>query len=70
MCSEHIIVDEYSSIDECLYSMGNEVAFKCYNPNKPNPYGINIKCLNSVKYPYTHRSEVFAGKPANIEDAQ
>ena len=36
---------------------------KQYNPNKPAKYGLLFKELNSVRVPYTHRSEVYAGKP-------
>ena len=57
------------TIDECLYNCRNQWAGKVYNPNKPHPYGINFKCLNEVLFPYTYRSEVYAGKP-DIEDLE
>ena len=40
-----------------------QVAMKQYNPNKPAKYGLLFKELNSVRVPFTHRSEVYAGKP-------
>lgn len=52
------------AIDECLYACRNQVAFKQYNPSKPAKYGILFKCINEVRMPFTHRSEAFAGKPA------
>ena len=54
---------DFGAIDKCLQAMRNRIGFKTYNPNKPAKYGINIKCLNEVRMAYTHRSEVFAGKP-------
>ena len=36
---------------------------KQYNKSKPAKYGLLFKELNSVEYPFTHRSEVYAGKP-------
>ena len=41
-----------------------------YNPNKPAKYGINIKCLNEVRFPFTYRIEVFAGKPEDVAGAE
>ena len=57
------------TIDECLYNCRNQWAGKVYKHNKPHPYGINFKCLNEVLFPYTYRSEVYAGKP-DIEDLE
>ena len=69
-CSQMLVPYDFLTIDECLYQCRNQLGFKTYNPNKPAKYGINIKCLNEVEFPYTHASEVYAGKPAEIEGAQ
>ena len=63
-CSSALQADDAMAIDECLYACRNQVAMKQYNPNKPAKYGLLIKELNSVRVPYTHRSEVYAGKPS------
>ena len=31
---------------------------------------MNIKCPNEVRFPFTYRSEVFAGKPETTEGAE
>ena len=54
---------DYGAVDEDLVACRNALGFKVFNPNKPAKYGINFKCLNEVRFAYTHRSEVFAGKP-------
>lgn len=69
-CSTVVNPEDWVTIDECLYACRNELAFKTYNPNKPAKYGINIKCLNAVIYPYTYHSEVFAGKPELFQEAE
>ena len=68
-CGAQLQMDAFVAIDECLYSCRNRIAFKQYNPSKPAKYGILFKCLNEVKYPFTHRSEVFAGRPVDTENA-
>lgn len=60
-CALHI--GEYCAIDECQYATRMQVGFKTYNPSKPAKYGLLFKCINEVVYPFTHRSEAFAGKP-------
>ena len=62
-CSAAYQMDQFGCIDECLYPCRNQVAIKQYNPNKPAKYGLLVKELNSVSVPYTHHSEVYAGKP-------
>ena len=67
-CAQMIQMDKFGTIDECLYACRNQVAFRQYNKSKPAKYGILIKCVNEVSFPYTHHSAVFAGKPQVIED--
>ena len=61
---------EFGAVDENLYSSRQAITFKVYNPNKPHPYGINFTCLNEVRFAYTHRSEVYARKPNEMEGAE
>ena len=70
LCALAVNPGDFVTIDECLYACRNQIGFKTFNPNKPSKYGINIKCLNEVSFPYTYRSEVFAGKPDNLVGAQ
>lgn len=62
-CSSVLQTDEYLTIDETLYGCRNQVAFKVFNPSKPNKYGILFKSVNAVKFPFTFRTCVYAGKP-------
>ena len=51
--------NECVTIDKCQYAMHMRVGFKTYNLLR-----LIYKCLNEVIYPFTHRSEAFAGKPS------
>ena len=51
------------TIDETLYPMRNQIAFKQYNPDKPATYGLLFKSINCARYPYTYQSHVYSGKP-------
>ena len=62
-CAASLQAGDYLAVDECLYAMRNRLSFKQYNKSKPAKYGLLFKQLNSVRVPYTHRSEVYAGKP-------
>ena len=57
-CAASLQAGDYLAVDECLYAMRNRLAFKQYNKNKPAKYGLLFKQLNSVRVPFTHRSEV------------
>ena len=41
--SKHVAPSEYLSIDETLYPMRQQIAFRQYNPNKPHRYGLLLK---------------------------
>ena len=60
---KHIIPDDYLSLDETLYPMQTQIAFKQYNPDKPAKYGMLFKSINAARYQYTHQSHVNCGKP-------
>ena len=54
---------EYLSIDETLYLMRQQIAFRQYNPNKPRRYGLLLKLLNDARFPYTYKAVPYAAKP-------
>ena len=58
-----LVPEDYISLDETLYPMRTQVNFKQYNPDKPAKYGLLFKSLNCARYPYTHQSHVYCGKP-------
>ena len=61
--SRAVVPADYLTIDETLYAMRNQIAFKQYNPDKPAKYGMLYKSINSARYPYTHHTHVYCGKP-------
>lgn len=62
-CSKIVIPSDYLTIDETLYPMRTQIAFKQYNPDKPAKYGMLFKSLNDARFSYTYKSVVYAGKP-------
>lgn len=54
---------DYLSLDETLYPMRTQIAFKQYNPNKPAKYGLLFKSINAARYAYTYITAPYAGKP-------
>ena len=54
---------EFLALDETLYPMRHQIAFRHYIPNKPARYGVLFRSLNDSTYPYTYRCEIYAGKP-------
>lgn len=63
-----LIPEDYLTIDETLYPMRNQISFKQYNPDKPAKYGMLYKSINSARYPFTHQSHVYCGKPEQEPD--
>ena len=51
------------SIDETLYPMRHQIAFRQYNPKKPHKYGLLLKSLNDARFPYTYKAAPYAAKP-------
>ena len=41
-CSKYVYPSEYLSLDETLYLMRHQIAFRQYNPNKPHKYGLLV----------------------------
>ena len=62
-CSKFVIPSEFLAIDETLYPMRHQIAFRQYNPNKPHQYGMLIKSLNDSRFPFTYKAAPYAGKP-------
>ena len=62
-CSSSLIPREYLALDETLYPCRNRMGFKQNNKSQPAKYGLLYKSVNSVVYPYTYRTAVYAGKP-------
>lgn len=62
-CSRALQPDEFLAIDETLYGTRNQISFKQYNSSKPEKYGLLFKSVNAVRYPFTFRAVVYAGKP-------
>ena len=65
-CVSAITPDDFLCIDESLYPMRTAVSFKQYNKTKPAKYGLLYRSMNSVRYPYTFATQVYAGKPVEI----
>lgn len=58
-----LVPDDYLSLDETLYPTRVQISFKQYNPDKPAKYGLLFKSINGARYPYTHQTIVYSGKP-------
>lgn len=63
--SKFMIPSAYFSIDETLYPMCHQIAFRQYNPNKPHHYGLLLKSLNDATKPFTYKAVPYARKPAD-----
>jgi hypothetical protein len=64
-CTETLQCDDQLCVDEDLYrNFGRGFDFKQYNKSKPAKYGMLYRSLNDSKLPYTYRSIVYAGRPA------
>ena len=60
--SKHVAPSEYLSIDEILYPMRQQIAFRQCNPNKPHRYGLLLKELNDARFPYTYKAVPYSAK--------
>ena len=60
---KYIAPSEYLTIDETLYPMRHQIAFRQYDPNKPHKYGVLFKSLNEARFPYIFKSVPYAAKP-------
>ena len=64
-CSKYLVPSRYLTVDEILYPMRHQIAFRQCNPNKPHKYGLLCKLLNDSSFPYTYKSVPYAGKPTS-----
>ena len=62
-CSKFFYPSEFLSLDETLYPMRHQTAFRQYNPKKPHRYGLLIKSLNDARVPFTYKATPYSGKP-------
>ena len=52
----------YLSVDETFYPMRQQIAFRQFNPNKADLYGLLLKSLNDARFPYTYKAVPYAAK--------
>ena len=53
------------TIDETLYLMHHQIAFRQHNANKPHKYWLLCKSLNDASFTFTYKPTPYAGKPTN-----
>jgi hypothetical protein len=64
-CTEALQCGDQLCVDESLYrNFGRGFSFKQYMKAKPAKYGLLYRSLNDSKLPFTYRSIVYAGRPA------
>ena len=61
-CSIQTLASDYLAIDQTLYPMQYQSAFRQYNPNKPHKYGVLLKSLNDAHFPYKYKALPYAPK--------
>ena len=66
--SKHVAHSEHLSIDETLYTIRQQIAFRHYNPNKPHRYGLLLKSLKDARFPYIYKAVPYAAKPKAGDD--
>ena len=54
---------EHLAIDETLYPMRHEIAFRQDNPNNPHKYGVLLNLFNNIRFPYTYKVLPYEVKP-------
>ena len=59
---KYVAPSEYLKIDETLYPMRHQIAFRQYNPSKPHKYGVLLKSMNHERFPYTYKALPYAAK--------
>ena len=50
------------TIDETLYPMHHQIAFRQYDANKPHKYGLLCKSLNDTRFSFTYKTTSCARK--------
>ena len=57
---------EYFSIDETLYAMHHQIAFRQYNPNKSAKYRLLYKSVNDALSTLTYQVIPYYEKPVDV----
>ena len=65
--TKHIAANEFLTIDETLYSLRHQIAFRQYNPNKPHKYGLLWKSLKNSRFPYTYKAIPYGAKLSAVD---
>ena len=52
-CVKYVIPSEYLAIDEKLYPIRCQIAFRQCKPKKPHKYGLLLKTINGSRSPFT-----------------
>ena len=60
--SKYVAPWEYLLVDETLYPVRQQIAFRQYNPSKPHRYGLLLKSLKDARFPYTYKAVHYAVK--------
>ena len=60
-CSNFLYPSEFLSLDETLYLMRHQIAFREYNPNNPHWYGLLDKSSNDARVPFTYKAAPYGG---------
>ena len=59
---KYVAPSEYLTTDETLYPVWHQIAFRQYNPNKPNKCGVLLKSLNNACFRYTYKALTYPAK--------
>ena len=62
-CSKYVI--PYLAIDKTLYPMRHQISFRQYNPKKPYKYGLFLRSINDLRFPFTYKAALYASQPEN-----
>ena len=54
--SKHVAPSEYLSVDETLYPMRQQIAFRQYNLNMLHRHGLLLKSLHDAGFPYAYKA--------------
>ena len=64
-CSKSLYPSEFLSLDETLYPMRHQIAFRQCNPNKPHQYGLFVKSLNDARVSFTYKAAAYIDHTEN-----
>ena len=64
-CSKYVIPAEYIAINETLYPMRHQIAFRQYNGKKPHKYILILKSIHDSCFHFTYKAAPYVEKPEN-----